>query len=245
MTHSLGIATKAIHRLRATLQRWVAATPPCRRRDWAVVLDIDDTLVVSQQGVIVDGRDLFCKPIPGAVELMQDLVRWNITALLVTARCETARALTEQQLADLGMDTYTQLHMHNWGSDGCIALWKRRVREALQRRYAIIAAVGDQVFDVDTHAALPVPLPWCPQNICSLRQCPCGLTTRYRVMQRLTHVLRRQRDTVDSPGPPPIVRHLQNQAKDDPMREEARVHLQPQICHDEPCQVSWYTCSIM
>lgn len=245
MAHSLGIAAKAIQRLRVTLQRWVAATPPSERRDWAVVLDIDNTLVVSQQGVMVDGRDQFCQPIPGAVELMQDLVRWGVTALLVTARCDATRAVTEQQLAECGMDTYTQLHMHNWGSDGCIAMWKRRVREALQRRYALIAAVGDQVFDVDTHAALPVPLPWCPQNICTLRQCPCGLTTRYKVMQRLAHVLRRHRDTVDSPHPPPVVRHLQNQARDEPMREEARVHLQPQFCDGEPCAGTWYACTIV
>lgn len=180
--------------LRAILATWAAHTPDAQRATWVAVLDIDGTLVVWEGAA--------CDAVPGAVELVRDLHRLGIGVDLVTARHTAARDFTVGQLQALGLAPFRALHMHDWAADGCFALWKRGVRARIARTATIVAALGDQVFDVDTHALLPVLLPWQGLSVCGLAGCTCGLDTPASVERRARAVERQFRRMARAVTPP-------------------------------------------
>lgn len=132
-----------------------------------VVLDIDETVVCDlpwidatyESELTVHDQAMFNKTTnlnPWLLESRRvvDLLHSrDLAYAFVTGRKESLRALTEKNLALLGMDRYTHLYMCPnelaTPTSASVAAFKERCRLDLERQgYRVICSVGDQVSDV-------------------------------------------------------------------------------------------------
>lgn len=126
------------------------------RVDWAavhkpaVVMDVDETAVCNIPGATFRGVPMTGRPIPGALAVANFLAQRRVPLYFVTARPHTARDHTVRQLHAAGFRFAGVFHqdrgvMPNYGQ------YKRTARGLLAKHHTIVASIGDQPGDVDSH----------------------------------------------------------------------------------------------
>lgn len=134
-----------------------------------VVMDIDETCLMNLAYVCDDllgacmqydgrypvhtGLTPLLREVAGVFEVLRER---GIAYAFVTARRDSIRALTENNLELEGLGGYVALHTRPDDDDGCVARFKQACRARLARTHDILCCVGDQVSDVSgAHTGVP------------------------------------------------------------------------------------------
>lgn len=131
----------------AFLQRydWAAVPKP------AVVMDIDETAICNIRGARWRGHDMTRRAIPGAVAVANYLAMRGVAVYFVSARPHTALEFSTRQLHAEGFKFRMVVHQ-NRERQPDYGAYKRGARALIAKHHTIVAAIGDQPADIDSHA---------------------------------------------------------------------------------------------
>jgi len=116
----------------------------------AVVLDIDETTICNIPGVRYKGQSLQGRAIPGALAVVDYLNKRGVAVFFITARPRESKEHTTRQLFAEGFRFKGVFHQ-NRQKQPDYATYKRQARELIATHHTIVACIGDQVADVNSH----------------------------------------------------------------------------------------------
>ena len=113
-------------------------------------MDIDETAICNIPNVTFKGVSMKGQAIPGALAVVEYLNKRGVSVYFVTARSHQLKEQSTRQLFAHGFRFAGIFHQNrekypDYGS------YKRAARQLIAKHHTIVACIGDQVADVNSH----------------------------------------------------------------------------------------------